>query len=89
MRRHTAFAHVVSLRHGVSTLAQVKVHVQIKERVDSLTLKGLSVDCLPASAVTDKLGQLKAKQKKAAGNIVINPFPYMDVAEFVPAWATV
>ena len=72
-----------------SSLVQVKIHVDIREGIEKITLKRLPDDCLPWAVATDKLAGLKAKQLKAAGAAQISPFPFIEVSEFTPPWAEV
>ena len=48
---------------------------------------GIHDKCLPSAIQTDKLANLKAKQLKAAGTMVIKPFPYVEITSFAPTWA--
>ena len=53
-------------------------------------MTGLSAKwCLPSSVQTDKLASLKAKLKKAAAPVPIKAFPFVEVASFLPTWASV
>ena len=85
VRRADCFLRIVC----VWCICKTKVHVKIRERIDQITLAGLPPDCQPLSAPVDKLANLKLKQKKAAGSDDIRPFPFMEVIEFLPVWATV
>ena len=57
----------------------------------SHVVPGMSAECLPSSTATDKLAGLKAKLKKLAqgADPPVKPFPYMEVSEFLPSWATI
>ena len=68
-------------------VAQTKIHVDIKKKVEDIKLVDTPSDCLPLPVPTDKLANLRAKQIKAAGDMPIRPFPYMEIDEFLPAWA--
>ena len=51
-----------------------------------ITLKALPEICYPASDPASKLATAKAKQSKEG---VRKPFPFADLADFVPSWASV
>ena len=49
-------------------------------------MKGLPVSCFPPLAATERLAEKKAKAVK--GNSLCKaPFPFVEVAEFQPAWS--
>ena len=60
------------------------VHVALGAKVESMTLKGLDVECFPQSVPTDKLASLRAKAIKKG---IQKPFPFVDVVDFLPPWA--
>ena len=47
-------------------------------------MEGLPSCCFPSSAATDKLAGLREKARKKGQS---NPFPFMDLREFLPSWA--
>ena len=49
-----------------------------------ITLAALLSSLFPTSAATDKLALLKSRAQKAQGG---QPFPLMDIEEFLPTWA--
>ena len=63
---------------------EVKVKVDMPAKLQLMSLAALPSSCFPVSEPTDKLATLKAKAVKAR---VQAPFPLMEVAEFLPAWA--
>ena len=63
----------------------VKVRVDIASRVQRMSLAQLPSKCHPESKPTNKLATARAKAQKEEQVAV--PFPYMDVAEFLPPWA--
>ena len=54
--------------------------------VQEITLNGLSTACFPSSTATDKLATLHAAEREKE---VATPFPYIEVADFLPPWAAV
>ena len=73
---------LVEAWHGVRR----KQHVNLDARVKEITLDGLCTSCIPSSAPTDKLAQLKVTEAERG---VAKPFPFIDVAEFLPPCAEV
>ena len=73
---------LVEAWHGVKR----KQHVNLDARVKEITLEGLCTACVPLSAPTDKLAQLKAAEVDKG---VAKPFPFIEVGEFLPLWAEV
>ena len=49
-------------------------------------MKGLPVSCFPPLAATERLGEKKAKAVKG-NSLCKTPFPFVEVAEFQPAWS--
>jgi hypothetical protein len=63
---------------------EVKVKVDVPAKLQVMSLAALPSSCFPLSEPTDKLATLRARAVKAR---VQAPFPLMEVAEFLPAWA--
>jgi hypothetical protein len=61
-----------------------RVTVDLAGRVKKITLDGLPHRCLPSQEAANKLATLKSKAVKAG---VAEPFPYIELAEFLPNWA--
>ncbi len=43
--------------------------------------------CLPGQEATNKLGSMAANARKDAGTAGIAPFPFVEIAAFMPSWA--
>ena len=67
---------------------EVKVHVDIARRIESMTLMNLPTDCHPGSAITDKIASEMAKRRKSLGLPELAVCPYFPMNAFVPSWAT-
>ena len=52
--------------------------------LQAMNLASLPEACFPPGEATNKLASLRAKAMKAR---VAAPFPFMDLAEFLPSWA--
>ena len=63
----------------------VKVRVDIPARVQEMSLAGLPAKCHPESKPTNELATARAKAQKEEQVAV--PFPFVDVADFLPPWA--
>ena len=58
--------------------------LSISLHMQDISMKQLPTNCMPLSAPTDKLASLRAKAIKHG---IANPFPKMDIEEFLPPWA--
>ena len=65
-RRHIAYQGL-----AIASCIKANVHISVHDLVDTITLKGLDDECQPSGTATDKLANLKAKQKKAADSMPI------------------
>ncbi len=87
MRKEEIKVHVDVARRVQASIASLPFSLRPTRTClcwQGITFQNLRYMCLPSSEITDKAGGIVAKLKKEG---VVKPFPYMDLAAFLPAWA--
>ena len=59
------------------------LHVDVREKLEEVTLKGLDFCCMPCPTATDAMAT-KASILQKRG--VTAPFIFVEMAEFLPSW---
>ena len=61
------------------------VSVRACALLQDISLKELPNKCMPPTKAANNLAEMKKKQIKTR---VAKPFPFVELADFVPSWAT-
>ena len=64
--------------------AEPKVHIDVSAKLADINLSGLEFEVMPDGAAVDDFASKVAASKRKG---IANPFPYVDLHDFLPHWA--